>query len=265
MTQPPQHSPASPGRRPVGHRRGRERRVLILGLAISAVLHVVAIALVSLWLRPEPAPSAAPTSVVIDVPSGMRLVDLRVEDDGVASDLPDPPAPEEEARPEPRRRVVVEAPPSAADPTPADSRTAADRLAPRVIDPRLWQPMILIPREPTLADVEARIAAAVELLSDSALAEADAAMRARDWTVQDKKGGRWGISPGKIHLGDLTLPLPIWLPVDPEAIAAEERWLELDQQLERARILESFEERVRAIRERRERERADARKSGNGG
>lgn len=268
MIQPPQHSPATSGRRPTGHRRARERRVLLLGLAISAVLHLAAIALVSDWLRLDAPSPPAPTTVIIDVPSGMRAVELRVRADASAPDAPARPEAEEpvqpEPEPEPERRIVVEAPP-ADDAAPADSRTAADRLAPRVVDPRLWQPMILIPREPTLADVEARIAAAVELLSDSALAEADAAMRARDWTVQDKEGGKWGVSPGKLHLGDLTLPLPIWLPVDPEAVADEARWFELDQQLERARILESFEERVRAIRERRERERAGTRKSGNGG
>ncbi|NIP81429.1 MAG: hypothetical protein GWM90_20320 [Gemmatimonadetes bacterium] len=123
--------------------------------------------------------------------------------------------------------------------------------------------MILIPREPTLDDVEARIAAAVELLSDSALAEAEAAVRARDWTVEDASGGRWGISPGKIHLGKLTLPLPIWFPVDDGGGASQ--WYELEAQLDRTRILESFEDRVRAIRERRDRERAERRAGDNGG
>lgn len=203
--------------------------------------------------------------MIIEPPRGMRAVELRVESDASASPAhPERLVPEERPELEPEKRVAVAAP-SRADREPADSLSASDRLAPRIVDPRLWQPMILIPREPTLADVEARIAAAVELLSDSALAEADAAMRARDWTVQDGKGGKWGVSPGKLHLGDVTLPLPIWFPVDPEAVAAEAQWYELDQQLERTRILESFEERVRAIRDRRERERAEARKAGNGG
>lgn len=263
MTQPPQHTPASAGRRSLGDRRARERRVLILGLAISALLHAAALLVVSRWLEPGPAPTGRrPTALIAEPPPGMRAVELRMEPGPTVPEPPDRPDPEE---PVERERVALDAAPPSRDTLPADSRTAADRLAPRIVDPRLWQPMILVPREPTLADVEARIAAAVELLSDSALAEADAAMRARDWTVEDGKGGRWGISPGKLHLGELTLPLPIWFPVDPEAAAAEAMWYELDQQLERARILESFEDRVRAIRERRERERAEARKSGNGG
>lgn len=203
--------------------------------------------------------------MIIEPPRGMRAVELRVEPAASAPAAhPERPVQEERPELEPEKRVAVAAPPRA-DREPADSLSASDRLAPRIVDPRLWQPMILIPREPTLADVEARIAAAVELLSDSALAEADAVMRARDWTVQDGKGGKWGVSPGKLHLGNVTLPLPIWFPVDPEALAAEAQWYELDQQLERTRILESFEERVRAIRDRRERERAEARKAGNGG
>jgi hypothetical protein len=148
---------------------------------------------------------------------------------------------------------------------PADTLTAADRLAPRVVDPRLWEPMVLVPVEPSLEEVEARVAAAVELLSDSALAEAEAALRARDWTVTDEDGGRWGISPGKIHLGKVTLPLPIWFPVDMQDELETRRWYELDRALERTRILDTFQDRVRAIRERRDRERAERREAENGG
>ena len=32
--------------------------------------------------------------------------------------------------------------------------------------------------------------------------------RARDWTFE-RDGERWGISPDGIHLGDVTIPLPI--------------------------------------------------------
>ena len=74
-----------------------------------------------------------------------------------------------------------------------------------------------------------------------------------------------GISPGKIHLGSLVLPLPIYAVASPDQIAENAVWLELDQQLERTLILESFGERVRAIRERRERERRESRTGNDGG
>lgn len=268
MNQPPQHPWTTTGRRSQSERRDRDRRVLMVGLAISAVLHLVAVTLVSDWLNPESrSPQRPPTAAIVEPPRGMRVVEVSIEAESGVPEVAELPEPEEaddrdERDPEPR---VVASAEAASDSAAADDITAADRLAVRVVDPRLWEPMILIPRSPTLADVEARIGAAVELLSDSALAEADAAIRATDWTVEGADGEKWGISPGKLHLGSITLPLPIWFPVDPDALAAEAQWYELDQQLERTRILESFEERVRAIRERRERERAAAQEGDNGG
>ena len=234
--------------------------MLWVGLALSAVIHLLAIGWVGGWLAPAPRTSTeGGVPVILEPPRGMRAVAItEVPSSGVES--PEAPTPEPEREPAPRRVVVAETPAAAA---PADELTAADRLAPRVVDPRLWEPMILMPREPTLSDVEARVAAAVELLSDSALADAERAMRARDWTVTDADGGKWGISPGKLHLGTLTLPLPISFPEEWDPQQGE--WYELEAQVDRTRFLESFESRVKAIRERRDRERAERKKADNGG
>ncbi len=267
MTQPPSRTEIPSSRRSGEDRRSRERRVLAIGLGLSLVAHLVVIILVGQWLAPRTEPvETRPARVLVEPPAGMRVVELRALPAAVVAEDPeDPDRPERELeRPRaPMREVRVAE--SRPDSVPADTRTAADRLAPRVVDPRLWQPMILIPSEPTFEEVEARVAAAVELLSDSALAEADAAIRSRDWTVDDGKGGKWGISPGKIHLGSLVLPLPIYAVASPDQIAENAVWLELDQQLERTLILESFGERVRAIRERRERERRESRTGNDGG
>ena len=256
-SQPPVH-----GRRPLPERRARERRVLWVGLLISVVVHLVGVGLAGAWLEPDPERSMQQAGPVrVEPPRGMRAVEIATEPE--PAPVAEAPEPRPEPDPEPEREeTVARARPADA---PADTLSARDRLAPRVVDPRLWAPMVLVPVEPTLEEVEARIAAAVELLSDSALAEAEAALRARDWTVTDDEGGRWGISPGKLHLGKVTLPLPIWLPVDLEAEAENRRWYELDQALERTRILDTFEDRVRAIRERRDRERAERREAENGG
>jgi hypothetical protein len=252
----------------VRERHTRERRVLFIGLAVSVALHLLLIALAGRWL--EPGPRAVLTSPDIAVPEpeaamrAVRLSDLEVADAAVEDPAPPPgvvtatvtrpPGPE----PEPdapddvdERRVAL--------------RSAAERLAPRVIEPRIWRPMVLLPREPRLEDVEARLAEAMEMLSDSALADAARAARARDWTVEDADGGRWGISPGKLHLGSITLPLPIYFPMDMEQQARDAYWAELETQLDRAEFMENFDARVRAIRERRERERAERRPSDNGG
>lgn len=230
------------------------------GLFASLVVHVIAIGFIGGLLRDPAPPPEDPATVVVEPPRGMRAVGLSPQSSASRA-VPDVTVPdrdtEEEDTEAPPRQQVADA--ARDDAEAADDLTAADRLAPRLVDPRLWRPVVLVPRAPTLADVQARIADAVELLSDSALAEAERAVRATDWTVEDEDGGRWGISPGLLHLGKLTLPLPIAFPVPitPEEMARESEWYDIQEQAERAMILESFEERVKAIRERRDREREE--------
>lgn len=246
------HAAARGGRSTVRARHDRERRVLRAALFASALLHVLALGILGGLLEaPRSERPSTPVPYTIEPPAGMRAVNIRPVAAGEAPSPPEPrTTPEEEV-------AAVRTPdpaPAATRPGPrvADGRSAADRLAPRLIDARLWRPMVLIPREPTLADVQARIAAAVELLSDSALADAEARIRATDWTAKDADGGRWGISPGKLHLGKLTLPLPVYVEeYDPR----RDEYYDLEAQVDRTRFLESFEDRVRKIRERRERER----------
>lgn len=244
------------GRSTVRARVHRERRVLRAAMVASVLLHVLALGILGGLLDAPPSerpPSPAP--YISEPPSGMRAVNVAPIAAGEAPAPRDPrSAPVEED--EVSVRTPSDRPAAAAAQTPpaADGRSAADRLAPRLVDARLWRPMVLIPREPTLADVQARIAAATELLSDSALADAEARIRATDWTVKDGEGGRWGISPGKLHLGKLTLPLPVYVEeYDPQ----KGEYYDLEAQVDRTRFLESFEDRVRKIRERRERERRE--------
>ena len=266
MTDRPNRPRPGLDRRSLPERRARERRVLWVGLAVSAAIHAVALGLAGGWLEPDPVP-ARPTGAVVAEPArGMRAIELATPSERERPRVPEvPDEPDAEPETENAPPVVARTEPGA---VPADSVSAADRLAPRVVDPRLWEPMVLLPLELSIEDVEARVGAAIEMMSDSALAEAEAAVRARDWTVEDDSGGRWGISPGKIHLGKVTLPLPIWIPVSIDDDLEQQRWYGLDRDLERARILESFEERVKAIRERRDRERTErleAEKAENGG
>ena len=252
------HGVARGGRSTVRVRVDRERRVLRTGLVVSIVLHILALGILG-GLLEAPRSGRPPSQVpfIAEPPSGMRAVNIAPVA-GEAPSLREPRTPlldqdDEVAAPSPDASTAAAAP--TPGPRIADGRSAADRLAPRLIDARLWRPMILVPREPTFADVQARIAAATEMLSDSALADAEAKIRATDWTVKDGDGGRWGISPGKLHLGKLTLPLPISYAegYDP----ARDEYYDLQAQVDRTRFLESFEERVRKIRERRERERRE--------
>lgn len=270
MTKLSRLRPTQSGRRSGGDRRAAERRVLYIGLAISLALHVLVIALAGRWLEPAVGyERAAPEVTAPELDRTMRAVALAEPTEPTEPTEPAP-APEIE---EPERvppRPAAPRPPSArtedaAPEAEVERRTAAERLAPRVVDPRLWRPLVLLPREPTFEEVQDRVAAAMEMLSDSALADAERAIRSRDWTVEDARGGRWGISPGKIHLGSITLPLPLYFPVDMEAELANAYWYELEAQLERTEFLESFDARVKAIRERRERERGERRPGTSGG
>jgi hypothetical protein len=263
MTTLPPVRPPVRGRRPVRERRGRERRVLYIGLALSFALHVVLVTLASLWLDPDVSYAPLPLDPTAAEPErGLRAVAL-----AEAEAVVEPPAETPVARPTPPPVRRPQAPPSPAtvEAEAVDRRTAAERLTPRMVDPRLWRPMIVLPKEPSFSEVQDRVARAIEMLSDSALAETERAMRARDWTVTDASGGRWGISPGQIHLGSITLPLPLSFPMDMEGLAQQEYWYELENQLQRAEFLENFDSRVRSIRERRDRERNERRPANDRG
>ena len=82
-------------------------------------------------------------------------------------------------------------------------------------------------------------------------------------TRTDEDGGRWGVSPDGIHLGDITIPVPINLSPGPgkrDEVAGRVRdWGEIQTQAQRQGGKETFEERVKAVRERKEREREQQR------
>jgi hypothetical protein len=262
MIELPRLRPTRSGRRTGRDRTARERRVLYVGLAVSVVLHGVVIGLASRWLEPvERDPPRVVEPRVVELERALRAV--AISETGVpedaAPDVPEAPPPRPAERPAP---VAV---PAEEEARPRARRTPAERLAPRIVEPGLWRPMVVLPRDPTIRDVQDRVAQALEMLSDSLLAETERALRARDWTVEDAQGGRWGISPGKLHLGSVTVPLPIYFPVDMEQEAQNRMWLELDMQADRAEFLESFDQRVRAIRERRDRERSERRPANSGG
>ena len=141
--------------------------------------------------------------------------------------------------------------------------SAADRLRPRLIDARLW-------RAPPAAFFELSLEQREELIIASRLGEWLDSVRVSqaaedaltDWTFTDSDGGRWGISPGKIHLGDITLPLPINFGTSvgkrDETRRLVWQWEEIMRQAARADIEMSWRERSEAIRARRDAERTVA-------
>jgi hypothetical protein len=193
---------------------------------------------------------------------------------GEPEPAPLPPRPELVVRP-PVRTVTVPGVPGS--PTPAGAGqpgtttrapSAAERLRRGYTDPQLLAPVDrLPPEEVTEADwLRLRLAGQLDMYNDSIAAEAAAKLRATDWTAKDKDGGRWGVSPGKIHLGSVTLPLPFGFSASAEkqaeAAARARSWNESQAQGSRREAAETFEQRVQAIRARQQAARDSARKGG---
>ena len=194
-------------RRSRARRRG-ERHGIVTGLVVSGLAHLLLIVLYPFFTAPYPTglpipfpPPPAPE------PGGMQVVQI-VE--VITPEAVDPTEP-----------VEIE-PPDAPEETPEvpdfeeEQRvqfhrylTAAERLRLREGDPRLWRPI-----DPSLAApspehlLETRLAIAIRDSNDSIAAAIEAELALTDWTHTDDEGKRWGVSPGKIHLGDITIPLP---------------------------------------------------------
>ncbi len=143
---------------------------------------------------------------------------------------------------------------------------SAARFRPKAWDRRLWEPPDRLAPTQTDADrVAARVQNRIDAVNDSAAAVADAARKATDWTVKGKDGKEWGISPGKLHLGNLTLPLPLGFQASPYNRAQNEReqanWDDIQRSANQAEIRHTFDERVKAIRERKAKEREEQKKT----
>lgn len=223
---------------------------------VSVAIHVLAIlAYPALSNRFDPEGAAFPFPSVAGVLDGIEVIQL-VEVD-VVEELARPEDPREIARIE-TAPVGVEGPilgdaPSADLPSPG--LTPAERLRPRFTDRRLWAPLPPEFSELTLEQrEELMIAGRLAEWQDSVNAAAAAASAWTDWTFKDGDGGRWGISEGQLHLGDLTIPLPTF-----EAPYGQRdfmwQWNEIARQGAQAAVQETVRERMEAIRARRDQER----------
>ena len=260
----PAGSAVPPTDRGAGSRRPgvSHRQALRVGLAVSVAVHVIGLALYptvgKLDVRSGPS-VVLPASVrAID---GMTVIEV-VEVD--ATDDPERPADPQEVRPVEGPAVRPGAPDVGDRPGDvliAPGPTAAERLRPRLLDGRVWAPLdpelnALTPEQIQELELAGRIAE----WNDSLQAELDAQARGTDWTKTDAQGRKWGVSPGKLHLGDITLPLPFGFagPVGrrDETRRAAWEWDEIQRGAATGELRDSWKDRAQAIRERRDRERA---------
>ena len=236
------------------------------GLIASVAIHVLAV-LVSRYLftyavpytpARESSPERRPAA------PGMRVYQIEV----VTGEAP--PIEEPVTRPRPQAAPAT-AEPSAEGPSEGGgtARVAApsERLRPRDVgDPRLWAPLpVLVERTVTPAEAaREHLYGRLEALKDSLAMEADAARRATDWTIKGPGGQRWGISSEGIHLGGITLPKPSFGAGREDARERQREWEQIQDQADRARIRDRFNERAQDIRERRDQERQQSKQGQQG-
>lgn len=246
-------------------RRAADRRLhprtLAAALLLSVVLHVAALFLIR-FTGPGAERTAPPPPRLVRIVPAMQAFDIDV----VAVEVP---AIELQVQRQLERPIELPSAPAPAAPDVAPVTTAP---RPDPGDPSLNRlryrndPQQNVWRRPELpapsADdlVRERIASRIDAYNDSIAAEAAARARATDWTVKDGEGGRWGVSPGAIHLGTVTLPLPFAFAPPPgrrEEIAGRmTTWTEIQQQ---ATIIEGrdiVKDRVKAMEQRKAAERA---------
>lgn len=233
-------------------RRRRYERAVYVGIILSVVVHVIAVRLSGVLIRfVEPGRFQIPTRAVEYRPRGMQALDVRVVE-AVPVEAAQP------VREPPPERVELE-PAPAVELGPTVS--AAERLRPRIGDWRLWV-VSPVPRRTDrsvaerAAEVEARLYARLEAANDSIAAELARQAGQTDWTVGEE-GNKWGISPGKIHLGPVTLPLPFFIEPDRATREALEEYDAIRRQAGQGEVDETIQERIKAIRERKAREEAE--------
>lgn len=232
-------------------------------LGTSVVLHVVAIWLYTSGmdvLRPDVAAFPLPS----DAGSEQGVVVIQI----VTLDDPDPERPDD---PEEIQEVVV---PEAQAQAPSivglpvailvpPGPTVAERLRPRLVDARFWaRPPPEFWELPIELREELILSARIVSWYDSVAVARAAEDRLTDWTFTDSKGGRWGVADGRIYLGDIVVPVPLFfgVPVGKRDVTARRVWEfeEIERQSQRFLIEENWRERSAAIRARRDRERAAA-------
>ena len=266
--------------RPYEHQSGRglkddprasPRGTATLGFGLSAVVHLVVILMYSLgpveWAPRENTLGVESDTRAFDGMRIVQVVEIAPEDDQPTDDEPE---------------VVLEIVPAPEAPVQGPERAgglsdegldreeevrrgfrAADALKVRSSDTRLWRAALPEIFELTEAErLQLELAGLLEAWHDSVTIAFASEAALTDWTMTDAEGNRWGVSKGQLHLGSLTLPLPVsfggnmWQAERASRRAWEDADIlgNLNSQAARA----SWGERANAIRERKDRLRREA-------
>ncbi len=258
---PPEKSTSGdvePERKTLSVTRERARRYRIAvstGLIVSVLFHILVVRLSPLIIRYMEPVGFPPPPIVTAQPEGMRAIEFRITE---TPQVEPEPVPEPEPEPEEPAPEVTEG-------VTEPRLTAAERLRPRIGDWRLWLVTPFVRNRPDLTPeqraeaVRQRLYAMLEAYDDSVAAEIIRQAEAMDWTVGEE-GNKWGVSPGRIHLGPITLPLPFYVGPGREAEGMLRDYDAIQRQAGQAAIDETFDDRREAIREREEKAREEAKR-----
>ena len=253
------NSDRSPGRDVPRDHGEAHRRALTVGIAASAALHIAVIVLYAVVIT-----DWSPREAIMAVESPSRgFNDMRVvrvveiaPPDLTAEPPDDPSQPTAEFQP-----GVIDVGPAIPDGVDVGElpggRRASEVLRVRSSDMRLWREAMPELFELTDAErMQLELAGRLEEWTDSVAEVVAAELALTDWTFTDDEGRRWGISPGQLHLGDLTLPLPFYFRGNSwqRDLASRRAWEDQDI-LNGANVQalrSSWRERAEAIRRRRD-------------
>jgi hypothetical protein len=232
-----------------------------VGLAVSAVIHIVGLLVYPRVTHIEVGPPPMFFIPTADHPvDGMSVIEVVTIDENAPERPPEPAQPREVEAPRAGGQVPDLGPPAEVG-LVAPGPTAAERLRPSAGDPRLWAPLNPVLNELTVEQrLQLELAWRIASWQDSLSLAIAAEGALTDWTKTDSQGRKWGISEGKLHLGDITLPLPFSFGM---AVGRRDEfrrkaweWEEIQRGAAGGELRDSWKDRARAIRERRDRERA---------
>ncbi|WP_419166348.1 hypothetical protein [Candidatus Palauibacter sp.] len=224
-----------------------QRRTFAAGFGASILLHLLFVLLAG-GVRVDSLRLTLPPVETVPAPDALVVVEIASTELALSPEDPRPepvppretPPPEPEPAPEEPEEEAEEA--EERDPLPGvptlflparpvvgpegERTTNASRLTLRFSDRRLWfdpkSPRLIGERLVRFARADSAVRAILRDWLDSLELEADLQRRAMDWTFE-RDGERWGISPQGIHLGGVTIPIPIgFAPTGPQRRAFEQ-------------------------------------------
>lgn len=273
---------STPGERGDPARRGPA------SIAVSVAIHVVAIAilvrLVAIvpiqWgglLQQPPEPQTTHLNFVrMAADSAVRRREggdnRRATNGPVASPLVVPSEVPSALPPEPPKSAAPAAPAEGGRGPVVGGGGPTQGVTPQFTDPRLWAPSEPVPVRPKTSTerLDSAIASQVHHLQDS-LAALGPQRTPGDWTWKGKDGKKYGIDGGLIHLGNFSIPtallalLPFNVQGNPTTYENARRIgsirAEIIAQEARSVRDEEFNQAVKELRERKQKERADKAKA----